>query len=218
MTVTKVCLIDSYEVYRLGLRCLLADVDGFEIVSEATTKAQGLEYVSNQNTDMVILDTRLSDGSGIEACSQIKAINQDIKIIVLSSDFQDEVIFSSILAGANGFLLKDVTGEDLVKAIKTVGNGESLLDPSITKKVLEYMKNNTSGTRSTIEVLNQQEKRILILIAEGKTNKDIAGTLMLSDKTVKNYVSNILNKLNFNNRAEAAAYAVRNKLVSAEIN
>lgn len=213
----RICIIDSYEIFRFGVRYLLADSPYYEISAEAASKADGLKIAVEQKPDLIIMDVKLSDGSGIDACRNLKVALPEIKVIMLSTDPKDEVIFASILAGANGFLLKDIKGEDLIKAIKTVGQGESLLDPSITKKVLEHMKNSASEPHSSIELLNQQEKKILVLIAEGKTNKEIAGFLLLSDKTIKNYVSNILNKLSFNNRAEAAAYAVRNQLFAAEI-
>lgn len=213
----RLCIIDSHEIFRLGLRFLLAEHQYLEILAEAGSKAEGIEMAVSERPDIIIMDVKLSDGSGIDACRHFKVSLPEIKIIMLSTDPKDEVIFASILAGANGFLLKDIKGEDLIKAIKTVGQGESLLDPSITKKVLEHMKNSALEPSSTLDLLNQQEKKILVLIAEGKTNKEIAGRLLLSDKTIKNYVSNILNKLSFNNRAEAAAYAVRNKLFAVEI-
>jgi DNA-binding NarL/FixJ family response regulator len=160
--------------------------------------------------DLVVMDVRLPDGSGIEACREIRAEMPGTRVVILTSYPDEEAVFSAIVAGASGYLLKQVRGRDLVAALEAVGRGESLLDPAVTEKVLERVRRiATGGASDELAQLTAQEQKILLLVAEGKTNKEIASEVFLSDKTVKNYVSSILSKLNLQRRAQAAAYLAK---------
>lgn len=180
---------------------------------EAGTVGTAIEESSRLRPDVVIMDVRLPDGSGVEACREIRQENPDTKVIMLTSYADDEAVFASILAGAAGYLLKQTRGQALAEAIEAVAHGGSLLDPAVTQKVLERVRS-LGGRRpdDSLASLSDQEQKILLLIAEGKTNKEIAEEIFLSDKTVKNYVSSILSKLNLRRRAEAAAFIARKGL------
>ncbi len=160
------------------------------------------------------MDVRLPDGSGIEACREIRAELPETRVVMLTSYPDEEAVLSAIVAGASGYLLKQVRARDLVAALEAVGRGESLLDPAVTEKVLERIRRIASGSQETDELsqLTAQERKILLLVAEGKTNKEIAAEIFLSDKTVKNYVSSILAKLNLERRAQAAAFVAKHRL------
>ena len=163
--------------------------------------------------DLVIMDVRLPDGSGIEACREIRATYPETRVIMLTSYPDEEAVLSAIIAGASGYLLKQIRGRDLVSALEAVGRGESLLDPAVTEKVLERVRRVASGSDTDeLAELTAQERKILLLVAEGKTNKEIAAEVFLSDKTVKNYVSSILSKLNLQRRAQAAAFVAKHHL------
>lgn len=212
----RVMLVDDHEVVRIGLRSLLQRVPDLEIVAEAGSSEEAIETVERLNEgegppDVIVMDVRMPGGSGIDACRRIRVAHPDVKVIMLTSYTDDEAIFSSVMAGASGYVLKQVGSDDLVKAIHTVYEGGSLLDPNTTHRVLERMRQN-DAIGDMHEPLTDQERRILGLISEGKTNREIASVLFLSEKTVRNYVSNILGKLNLANRAEAAAFAVRHGL------
>ena len=164
--------------------------------------------------DLVIMDVRLPDGSGIEACREIRAARPETRVVMLTSYPDEEAVLSAIIAGASGYLLKQVRGRDLVSALEAVGRGESLLDPAVTEKVLERVRRVASGSDTDeLAELTAQERKILLLVAEGKTNKEIAAEVFLSDKTVKNYVSSILSKLNLQRRTQAAAFVAKHHLV-----
>jgi DNA-binding NarL/FixJ family response regulator len=159
------------------------------------------------------MDVRLPDGSGIEACREIRSEYPEIKVVMLTSYPDEEAVLSAIIAGASGYLLKQVRGRDLVAALEAVGRGDSLLDPAVTERVLERVRRVASGSaRDDLADLTAQERKILMLVADGKTNKEIASEVFLSDKTVKNYVSSILAKLNLQRRAQAAAFVARHRL------
>lgn len=216
----RVMIVDDHEVVRIGLKSLLDRVEDFEVVAEAGSAEEAVRKVDELATgggppDVIVMDVRMPGGSGVDACRQVRAKHPQVKVIMLTSYTDDEAIFASVMAGASGYVLKQVGSEDLVKAIRTVHAGGSLLDPSTTQRVLERMR-----TRDPLgdlpEPLTDQEKRLLSLIAEGKTNKEIAAIVYLSEKTVRNYVSNILAKLGLSNRAEAAAFAVRHGLTQAD--
>jgi DNA-binding NarL/FixJ family response regulator len=163
------------------------------------------------------MDVRLPDGSGIEAAREIRAENPAIRVVVLTSYPDEEAVFAAIVAGASGYLLKQIRGRDLIGALEAVGRGESLLDPAVTEQVLERIRGIAHGTyRDELAQLTRQEQTILLLVAEGQTNKEIAAQVFLSDKTVKNYVSSILAKLNLQRRAQAAAYVARHRLPGDE--
>ena len=208
MTADKVSvmLVDDHEVVRTGLRTLLERRPGLAVVAEAGTVAEAIAAAHQSHPDVIVMDIRLPDGNGIEACREIRADLPGTRVLMLTSYADDEAVYGSIMAGASGYLLKQTRGQSLSEAIEKVARGESLLDPSVTDKVLERMRALARGEGDELASLSEQEKRILALIAEGKTNKEIAGEIYLSDKTVKNYVSSILSKLNLRRRSEAAAF------------
>jgi two-component system response regulator DevR len=208
----RLLVVDDHEVVREGLVALLGRREGFQVVAEAGTVADAIEAARRHKPDIVVMDVRLPDGSGIEACREIRAELPETRVIMLTSYPDDEAVLSAIVAGASGYLLKQIRARDLVAALETVGRGESLLDPAVTEKVLERIRRiATGGVTDELSQLTAQEKRILLLVAEGKTNKQIAGEIFLSDKTVKNYVSSILSKLNLERRAQAAAFVAKRR-------
>ncbi len=210
----KILIADDQEVVRLGISFIIQCSHEFEVAGETGSCQEVFTKVNESNPDLVILDARMSDGNSVECCQKLKEANPSLKVIMLISPNDDEAIFSCISAGANGLLLKQFNSEELLKSINMVLEGKALLDPVITTKVLDRVKNGqVKPQQKDTTLLNPQERRILGLIAEGKTNKEIAQILMLSNNTIKNYVSGILSKLSFSNRAEAAAYAVRNNLM-----
>ncbi len=208
----RIMLVDDHEVVRMGLRTLLERRPGFSIVGEAGTVAEALEAARRLTPDVIVMDIRLPDGNGVEATREIRDELPDTKVIMLTSYADDEAIYGSIMAGASGYLLKQTRGQNLSEAIERVAKGESLLDPAVTDKVLERMRAMARGEGDELSALSEQERKILGHIAEGKTNKEIAGVVFLSDKTVKNYVSSILSKLNLHRRSEAAAFMAKRRV------
>ncbi len=207
-----VVVVDDHEVVREGLVAMLDRRPGFQVVGEAGTVAEAIEVTGRFQPDLVVMDVRLPDGSGIEACREIRATLPATRVMMLTSYPDEEAVLAAIIAGASGYLLKQVRARDLVAALEAVGRGESLLDPAVTGKVLERMRRiATSDQPDELAALTQQERKILALVADGMTNKEIAAEIFLSDKTVKNYVSSILSKLNLERRAQAAAYVARLK-------
>ncbi len=207
-----VVVVDDHEVVRQGLAAMLDRRPGFQVVGEASTVAEAIEVTNRFQPDLVVMDVRLPDGSGIEACREIRSNLPGTRVMMLTSYPDEEAVLAAIVAGASGYLLKQVRARDLVAALEAVGRGESLLDPAVTGKVLERMRRiATSDQPDELAALTQQERKILALVADGKTNKEIAAEIFLSDKTVKNYVSSILAKLNLERRAQAAAYVARLK-------
>ena len=210
--VLKVMLVDDHEVVRQGLRALLEAEDDIEVVAEADNGPIAVSIASANQPDVIVMDVRMPGGSGVEACRAIRDERPDAQVIMLTSFSDDEALFNSIMAGAAGFVLKQIRGRDLVDAIRTVGGGKSLLDPDVTKRVLERLRKSKFDERdSKLARLSPQEERVLDMIGEGLTNREIAEQIHLSDKTVKNYVSSILQKLEVARRAEAAAYVARAK-------
>jgi DNA-binding NarL/FixJ family response regulator len=207
----RILIVDDHEVVRMGLRTLLEKRQGFTVVGEAGTAEEALRVAKQSQPDVVIMDIRLPDGNGVQACREIREELPDTRVIMLTSYADDEALFGSIMAGASGYMLKQVRGQSLAEAIDKVASGESLLDPAVTSKVLERMRGLAAGGGDELAALSPQERKILTLIAEGKTNKEIAGEVFLSDKTVKNYVSSILSKLNLRRRSEAAAFIAERK-------
>ena len=205
MTV-RVFLLDDHEVVRRGLRDLLEAEDDLEVVGEAGTAEEAYGRIPATRPDVAVLDVRLPDGDGIEVCREIRSKHPEIQCLMLTSFADDEALFASIMAGASGYLLKQVKGTDLVGGIRRVGAGESLLDPTLTQKVLERLR---SPEDDELAGLTPQERKILDLIAEGLTNRQIGERMFLAEKTVKNYVSNLLSKLGMSRRTEAAVYAAR---------
>jgi DNA-binding NarL/FixJ family response regulator len=208
-SVLRLLVVDDHEVVRRGLIALLGRRDNLQVVAEAGTVAEAIDQSRRFQPDIVIMDLRLPDGSGIEACREIRAENPAVKVLVLTSDADEGAVLAAIVAGASGYLLKQVRTRDLVAALESVGRGDSLLDPAVTEKVLERIRRIAAGDQTDeMAPLTAQEQKILLLVAEGKTNKEIAADVFLSDKTVKNYVSSILSKLNLERRAQAAAFVV----------
>jgi two-component system response regulator DevR len=203
-------VVDDHEVVRQGLVALLDRRTGFQVVAEAGTAAEALEQARRFQPDLVVMDVRLPDGSGIEVCRDIRSELPDTRVVMLTSYPDEDAVLAAIVAGASGYLLKQVRARDLVAALETVAAGGSLLDPAVTGKVLERMRRIATDD-DELAALTRQERKILALVAEGKTNKEIAAEVFLSDKTVKNYVSSILAKLNLERRAQAAAYVARMK-------
>lgn len=209
----RILVVDDHEVVRLGLRTLLEQHPDFEVVAEAATAREAFERTQLHKPDVVVMDIRLKGGSGIEACEEITEEFPETKVIMLTSYAEDEMLFSSIRAGAAGYVLKQIGGDDLVKAIEAIGRGEALLDPAVTQRVFqEVRKAAREEEASAFAELTQQEMHVLQLVSEGRTNRQIAEILYLGEGTVRNYVSSILSKLNVRNRAEAAAYAVEHNL------
>jgi len=203
-------VVDDHEVVRQGLVALLDRRTGFQVVAEAGTVAEALEHARRFQPDLVVMDVRLPDGSGIEACREIRSELPNTRVVMLTSYPDEDAVLAAIVAGASGYLLKQVRARDLVAALETVADGGSLLDPAVTGKVLERMRRIATDD-DELAALTKQERKILALVAEGKTNKEIAAEVFLSDKTIKNYVSSILAKLNLERRAQAAAYVARMK-------
>jgi DNA-binding NarL/FixJ family response regulator len=204
----KVFLLDDHEVVRRGLHDLLEAEDDITVVGEAGTAAEGSRRIPALRPDVAILDARLPDGSGIDVCRDIRSVDPSIKALVLTSYDDDEALFAAILAGASGYVLKQVRGDDLVDAVRRVAGGQSLLDPAVTARVLERVRSGKSVPQE-LASLTEQERRILALIAEGLTNRQIAERMYLAEKTVKNYVSSLLAKLGLERRTQAAVLASR---------
>jgi DNA-binding NarL/FixJ family response regulator len=204
----RVFLLDDHEIVRTGLRALLESTDDLEVVGEAGTAAEALSRIPALQPDVAILDGRLPDGSGVDVCRDIRAQMPGTACIMLTSYADDEALFASIMAGSSGYVLKQVGGNSLVDDVRRVAAGESLLDPSLTERVLKRLREGPEE-EPLLASLTHQERRILDLIAEGKTNRQIAEAMYLAEKTVKNYVSNLLTKLGMERRTQAAAYATR---------
>ena len=209
----RLLVVDDHEVVRQGLVALLDRREEFQVVAEAGTAAEAVESARRVQPDIVIMDVRLPDGSGVEACREIRAELPTTRVVILTSYPDEDAVLSAIVAGASGYLLKQIRARDLVSALQAVGRGESLLDPAVTEKVLERVRRIATGAYADeMAQLTQQEQKILALVAEGKTNKEIATDVFLSDKTVKNYVSSILSKLNLERRAQAAAFVAKHRI------
>jgi len=204
--VTRVLICDDHEVVREGLRTLLSRRQELAVVGEAGTMQEAIDTAAKAKPDVVIMDVRLPDGSGVEACRAIREARPETHVIMLTSYADDEALFASILAGASGYLLKQTRGQAVVDAIQAVAQGRSLLDPDVTGKVLERVRRGREQEDPAVASLTDQERKVLEQLAEGKTNREIGTALFLSEKTVKNYVSRILDKLGLSRRAQAAAY------------
>src|ERR671918_1149797 len=203
-------LVDDHEVVGKGIRALLEAAGGIVVAGEAGGVQEAVDVAASVRPDVVIMDVRLEDGNGIEATREIRAARPDTKVIILTSFADDEALFASIMAGAAGYVLKQVRGGELVRSVKTVAQGGSLLDPAVTGTVLDRLRKGKHLLKDErLARLSPQEERILSLVADGKTNREIGDELHLAEKTVKNYVSSILSKLEVARRAEAAAYLAR---------
>jgi two-component system response regulator DevR len=209
----RIIIVDDHEVVRLGLRALLDRQPSFSVVDEAGTAKEAIQKVLQHRPEVVVMDIRLPGGNGIEACREIVAQCPETKVIMLTSFAEDDMLFEAIAAGAAGYVLKQIGGDDLVRAIESVGRGEALLDPVLTQRVFARVREaQRKDEQSAFSQLTDQEMRVLGLVSEGKTNREIAQALFLGEGTVRNYVSSILSKLSLTNRAEAAAYAVQHNI------
>lgn len=211
----SILLVDDHEVVRLGLKSLLEHNDQFEVVAEAGTANQAVQMVEEYHPDVVLMDIRLPGPSGIKACEEITERWPDVRVVILTSYAEDEMLFSAIQAGASGYVLKQIGAEGLISAIEAACRGEAILDPAVTKRVFQEVRRAVREEEAAaFSDLSQQEKYVLALVSEGKTNREIAEALFLGEGTVRNYVSSILSKLDVSNRAEAAAYSVSHNLKS----
>jgi two-component system, NarL family, response regulator DevR len=207
----RVFLLDDHEVVRRGVRELLeaqGAEHGLTVVGEAGTAEEALARIPVATPDVAVLDVRLPDGNGVEVCREIRSRHPEVRCLMLTSFADDEALFDSIMAGASGYVLKQVKGADLVDSVRRVAAGQSLLDPGVTARVLERLRRGPEDEAGAVH-LTDQERRILDLLAEGLTNRQIGERLYLAEKTVKNYVSNLLMKLGMHRRTEAAVYAAR---------
>lgn len=205
---TRVFLLDDHEVVRRGLREMIDVEDDLLVVGEAATAEEALARIPASRPDVAVLDVRLPDGNGVEVCREVRSRHADIQCLILTSFADDEALFQAIMAGASGYLLKQIKGPDIVEGIRRVALGQSLLDPSVTTRVLDRLRAGPEEDER-LGTLTEQERRILDLIAEGLTNRQIAQTVHLAEKTVKNYVSNLLAKLGMERRTQAAVYAAK---------
>ncbi|MFJ6196975.1 response regulator [Micromonospora sp. NPDC092111] len=204
----RVFLLDDHEVVRRGLADLLQSSGDIEVVGESGSAQEASRRIPPLRPDVAILDARLPDGNGIDVCRDIRAVDSSIKGLILTSYEDDEALFAAIMAGAAGYVLKQIRGTDLVDAVRRVAAGQSLLDPAITTRVLERIRSGVEQPRE-LKTLTEQERRILEYVAEGLTNREIAGKMFLAEKTVKNYVSSVLAKLGLERRTQAAVLATR---------
>ncbi len=209
----RIIIVDDHEVVRLGLRTLLERHPDFTVVDEAATAKEAVQKSLLLRPDVVVMDIRLLGGSGIDACRKIVGQAPEVKVIMLTSYAEDDMLFDAIQAGACGYVLKQIGSDDLIRAVETVGRGEALLDPALTQRVFARVREAARKEHDeAFAGLTDQEMRVLAQVAEGKTNREIAEVLFLGEGTVRNYVSSILSKLDLANRAEAAAYAVKHDL------
>lgn len=201
-------LVDDHEVVRQGVRAVIEAAEGMHVVGEAGTVEQAMQRISAVQPDVAVLDVRLPDGSGVELCRDIRTAHPEVACLMLTSYSDDEALFEAIMAGAAGYVLKQVRGSELLDAIQRVARGEQLLDPALTGRVLERLRNPIVPD-ARLESLTEQERKVLALIADGRTNRQIGEAMHLAEKTVKNYVSNLLSKLGMDRRTEAAVFAAR---------
>lgn len=208
MDAIRVFLLDDHEIVRRGIREMLEDTGQISVVGEASTAAEALRRIPAVRPDVAVLDVRLESGSGIDVCREIRSAHPEVGCLILTSYDDDDALFSAIMAGAAGYLLKQIRGTDLIGAIRTIAAGGSLLDPSVTQKVLARLREGPAED-AKLASLGQREREILLYIAEGLTNRQIANRVHLSEKTVKNYVSAILDKLELSSRTQAAVFATK---------
>jgi two-component system response regulator DevR len=206
----RLLLVDDHEVVRVGLKTVLSQHHGLSVVGEAATMAEAVQDASRLKPDIILMDVRLPDGTGVDACRDILAARAETRVIFLTSYADDDSVLAAVLAGAHGYVLKEIDSAALIRAIQLVAEGQSILDPTVTERALRWLR----GLCRTpplpgLDQLSSQEERVLALVAEGKTNKEIATALGLSDKTVKNYLANVFQKLRITRRAQAAAFFVK---------
>jgi two-component system response regulator DevR len=205
----RLMLVDDSEVVRMGLRALLGSEPSLSLVGEAGTVAAAVETCARLKPDVVLLDIRLPDGTGFDACRQILKRLPDTRVLVLTSVVDETLVDEAIRAGAHGYLLKEIDRRGLLQAIRDVAAGKSILDPAVTARVIQLVKDGSGATQDALAILSPQERKVLALIAEGQTNKEVGSQLGLAEKTVKNYLSNVFEKLHVSRRSQAAAMFVR---------
>jgi two-component system, NarL family, response regulator DevR len=203
----RVFLVDDHEMVRRGIRDLLEEEPGIIVVGEADTAASAVPAIAAAKPDVAVLDARLPDGSGVDVCRDVRSANPGIACLMFTSYDDEDAVIAAVMGGAAGYLLKQIRGLELVDAVRRVAAGQSLLDPAVTQTVLTRLREGTPVDRNPLAVLTEQERRVLTLIAEGLTNREIGAQLFLAEKTVKNYVSSLLAKLGLGRRAQAAALA-----------
>jgi two-component system, NarL family, response regulator DevR len=208
-TKIRVFLLDDHEVVRRGLKELLEAEGDIEVVGESGSAAEATRRIPALRPDVAVLDGRLPDGSGIDVCREIRSRMPEVAALILTSYDDDEALFAAIMAGAAGYVLKQIRGTDLVDAVRRVAAGQSLLDPAVTQQVLDRLRKGPQEN-DALAPLTDQERRILELIGEGMTNRQIGAEMFLAEKTVKNYVSSLLSKLGFQRRTQAAVFAAKN--------
>lgn len=216
MTVNKVrvLIVDDHDVVRMGLQLLFSRMEQYEVVAEAKDAREAIARASETKPDLVLMDVRLPGQSGIEACREILQLHPETKVLMLTSYADEEAVMASLIAGARGFVVKEIGSAELLEAIKRVTRGEYLLDPAATGKVVRGILKKHDGRPDKMGLLTQKEYEIFLLLIEGKTNREIADAVFLSEKTVRNYVSNILSKLELGNRTQVASFAARERLGS----
>jgi len=202
----KLLLVDDHAVVRFGLKALFETAGSYVVVGEAATAAAAVEAARRRAPDVVLMDVRLGDGNGIEACREIRSQRPQTRVVMLTSYPDEDAVLASVTAGASGYVLKESDPERLLEAVEVVARGGSLLDPRVTEGILERLRRQPTQADDPLPELSEQERNILPLLAEGKTNREIAAELCLSEHTIKSYVSNILKKLHLCRRAEAAAF------------
>jgi two-component system, NarL family, response regulator DevR len=212
MNPVRVFLLDDHEVVRRGLKDLFDSEEGFEVVGESGSAKDAENRIPALRPDVAVLDGRLPDGSGVDVCRSIRSVDPSIRAIILTSYDDDEALFAAIMAGAAGYVLKQIMGNDLLDVVRKVADGQSLLDPAVTQRVLDRLRDGGASEPAELRALTPQERRILELVAEGLTNRQIGEKLFLAEKTVKNYVTSILTKLGLERRTQAAVLA--SKLLS----
>ena len=206
--VIRVFLLDDHEVVRTGLRELLEHDGDIEIVGESGSALEAIARIPSLRPNVAVLDARLPDGNGIDVCRQVRSVDPTIQGLILTSYEDDEALFAAIMAGAAGYVLKQIRGTDLVDAVRRVASGQSMLDPAVTQRVLERIRSGVEAPNE-LKSLTEQERRILMHVAEGLTNREIAAKMFLAEKTVKNYVSSLLAKLGLERRTQAAVLATK---------
>jgi two-component system response regulator DevR len=213
MTQIRILIADDHEVVRLGIKALLQQQSDLRVIAEASTGEEAVQQAMAHHPDVVVMDIRMPGLSGVDACRKIVQQLPSTRVVMLTSFAEDDLLFAAIRAGASGYVLKRIGSDDLVRTIQAVGRGESALDPAVTEAVFREVRQADKVKRSAMFAdLSAQEMRVLALIADGLTNREIAGQLFLGEGTVRNYVSNLLSKLNLSNRAEAAAFAVQHRI------
>jgi two-component system, NarL family, response regulator DevR len=205
----RVLLVDDHEIVRVGLRSVLGQNHGIAVVGESASMAEAVGLAGKLKPDVILMDIRLPDGSGVDACREILAAHPGIQVIFLSSYADDDSVLAAVMAGARGYVLKEIDSSSLVRAIHGVVEGQSILDPAVTDRALRWLRGFATDQDLPSGKLSAQEERVLALVAEGKTNKEIASALNLSDKTVKNYLATVFQKLRITRRAQAAAFFVK---------